>query len=248
MNGSHDPGAPPVLSNAAAALLNYCSRFVQSCLPVACVLCGAMTRGAAICAACDAALPRLTQDRCGRCALPLAEPGVCGACIRAPPAYDAVTAPYTYGFPVDALIHAYKYGGRLALAPLLAGVLARTVTREVDAIVPMPLSPGRLRERGFNQAQELARDVGRVLGLEVLPHACRRPRETPPQAALPWKMRAKNVRGAFVCDIDLTGRRIAVVDDVMTTGATLNELARVLTRAGATEVRGWVIARTLPKP
>jgi predicted amidophosphoribosyltransferase len=86
-----------------------------------------------------------------------------------------------------------------------------------------------------------------VTGTPLLPRACRKVIETPPQAALPWKERAKNVRRAFVCDADLRGARVAVVDDVMTTGATMNELARVLRKAGAVEVTGWVVARTLPR-
>jgi predicted amidophosphoribosyltransferase len=109
----------------------------------------------------------------------------------------------------------------------------------------MPLSAARLRERGFNQAQELARYVGRTLGVRVLERACRKIADTVPQAALPWGERARNVRRAFVCDADLSGLRIAIVDDVITTGATLNELARNLKHAGAVHVSGWFVARTL---
>lgn len=161
------------------------------------------------------------------------------------PSYDSVTAACGYAFPLDALIHAYKYRGDLTIAPVLAALLARVTARDVDALIPMPLAPGRLRERGFNQARELARHVGRALALPVLDGVCRKVADTPPQAALPWKERARNVRGAFVCDANLEGRRVAIVDDVMTTGATLNELARNLKRAGAVHVGGWVVARTL---
>jgi ComF family protein len=118
---------------------------------------------------------------------------------------------------------------------------------DADAIVPMPLAPARLAERGFNQALEIARFVSGMTGISLLPQACRKVMETVPQAALPWNERAKNVRRAFVCDADLRGRRVAVVDDVMTTGATLNELAKVLRKAGAVEVVGWMVARTLPR-
>jgi len=108
------------------------------------------------------------------------------------------------------------------------------------------LARGRLAERGFNQALEIARIVSARTGIPLLPLACRKVVDTPPQATLPWKDRAKNVRRAFVCDADLRGKRIAVVDDVLTTGATLGEVARVLRKAGAAEVAGWVVARTLP--
>jgi ComF family protein len=145
------------------------------------------------------------------------------------------------------VICAYKYGGRLAYSRLLGCAIAGIADRSVDAIVPMPLSPDRIAERGFNQALEIARVAAAATGLPLFPRACRKVIDTPPQAALPWKERARNVRRAFVCDQDFTGRRVAVVDDVLTTGATLNELGRVLLKAGAVEVQGWVVARTLPR-
>jgi len=181
------------------------------------------------------------------CAVPLASGTVCGACLDRPPRFDRVEAVFAYRYPVDALVHAYKYGGRLALARPLGEALAQRVARDVDVIVPMPLARGRLAERGFNQALEIARVIAAGTGIRLLPGACRKVADTPPQAVLPWKERAKNVRRAFVCDADLEGRRVAVVDDVLTTGATLNELARVMRKAGAVEIRGWVVARTLPR-
>lgn len=246
MKGLNDRGASTCLSNWRAAVLNRCIDFAQRALPATCVLCGALADRQALCSACEAALPALPVDHCAVCAVPLTSGAVCGACTNVPPHYERVTAIYAYDFPVDAMIHAYKYGGRLALAPLFAHALAHAVSGDVDAIVPMPLGPARLRERGFNQAHEIARCLGRRLHLPVAVNACRKVSDTPPQAALPWKERAKNVRGAFVCDADFAGQRVAIVDDVMTTGATLNELAKSLKRGGAAEVYGWVVARTLP--
>ena len=115
----------------------------------------------------------------------------------------------------------------------------------VDLIVPMPLGPARLRERGFNQALELARVASVLTNTPLSANACRRVQDRAPQAMLPWRERAKNIRGAFVYNTNLSGLRVAVVDDVMTTGATLNELARTLRKAGATEVHGWMVGRTL---
>lgn len=198
-----------------------------------------------MCEPCDATLPRLTGLRCEKCALPLTSGSVCGGCLDHPPRYDCTSAPYTYDFPVDALILAFKYGGTLSIAPLLASRLGSAAHTPVDALIPMPLAHARLRERGFNQAQELARLAGRRLCLPVLAQACRKVADTPPQAALPWNERARNVRGAFVCDADLTGMKVAIVDDVMTTGATLDELSKNLKRAGAVHVSCWVVARTL---
>lgn len=239
-------GRARYLSNLIPGLLNNCLNITRSLIPQSCLLCGTDSGAGALCPPCLDDLPWLPRSRCGVCALPLASGWVCGACLDRPPRFDRVEAVFAYRFPVDALIHTYKYGGRLALARALGGLLARQVARDVDAIVPMPLARGRLAERGFNQALEIARVAAAATGIALLPRACRKVTETPAQTMLPWKERARNVRRAFVCDAELEGKRIAVVDDVLTTGATLNELARVLRKAGAASVRGWVIARTLP--
>ncbi len=220
---------------------------MRSLLPQSCQLCGAEDGTSPFCSPCLADLPWLPRNRCAVCALPLASGAVCGACLEQPPRFDRVEAVFAYRFPVDALIRAYKYGGRLALARGLGELLAQSVARDADAIVAMPLAPERLAGRGFNQAHEIARVVAAQTGIPLLTSACRKVVDTPPQAALPWQERAKNVRRAFVCDAELKGTRIAVVDDVLTTGATLNELARVLRKAGAASVAGWVVARTLPR-
>lgn len=141
-----------------------------------------------------------------------------------------------------------KYGEQLALATAFAEKLVcriNTVTRP-DCVIPMPLHPARLRERGFNQSQLIAERIAHRLGLELLPTACRRIRDTLPQSGLPWKARKKNMRGAFCCDADLTGRHVALVDDVLTTGASLAALAEAVRKQGAAEVSAWVVARTLP--
>ena len=114
-----------------------------------------------------------------------------------------------------------------------------------DMIVPMPLSPERLRERGFNQSLELAKLLAARTGVALEPEGCVRVRHSAAQSALPWPERAANIRGAFVCMADVAGRSVAVVDDVLTTGATLNELSRVLRKQGATTITGWIGARTL---
>jgi ComF family protein len=208
-----------------------------------CFLC----RGAArelLCDACDAELPRLAIPVCPRCAL--ASPGglVCGRCLRDDPSYDATRAALSYEFPADALIGALKFRGELALAPLLAALLAASLGGErVDHVVPVPLSRERLRRRGYNQSMEIARHLGRE-GLE--PALCERTREAPPQMELPFDARQRNVRGAFRCTRELVGATVAVVDDVMTTGATLDELAKTLKRAGALRVVNWIVARTPP--
>ena len=234
------------LSNSQSDFLVNCTKFVQHLIAPNCLLCVGPSAGALLCAPCNADLPRLTSAHCDTCALPITEGTRCGACLTNPPAYDHVCAPFTYAFPADALVQALKYRSMLAIAPLFGNAIAACLDEHPDVIIPMPLAAARLRERGFNQAQEIARHVANISGIKLLPRACRKVRDTAPQAALPWKERAKNVRKAFVCDEDFTGKHVAIVDDVTTTGATLNELARNLKKAGAARVTGLVVARTLP--
>lgn len=209
-----------------------------------------MSRDGLWCAACDAALPHLDALCCPACALPTPDGATCGHCLSQPPLFARTAAVFSYGFPLDKLIHAMKYGERLPLAQALGKKLAQHAGRGSlpDCIIPMPLHPAKLRTRGFNQSLLLAATVARELGIELLPHACRRIRDTPPQSSLPWKERKRNVRGAFECDVDLSGRRVALVDDVLTTGASMEALAEAVLKRGATEVSVWVVARTLPHP
>lgn len=226
-------------------LLNSCLRLVRQVLPGACLLCSAGVRGAGLCAGCAAELPRPAGAACRVCAEPLAVPGTCGRCLKHPPAFDDTVAGALYRFPADVLIQRLKYGGELACADVLGERLAEAVgaAPRPDLLVPMPLHPDRLRSRGFNQAVELARPLAHRLGIPLMAAACRRLRDTPAQAGLDLAARRRNVRGAFACDADLAGRHVAVVDDVLTSGATLDALARVLRKAGAARVSAWVAAR-----
>lgn len=213
-----------------------------------CLLCGAIT-GGDFCPACYRDLPQLPASHCPVCLWPVPANEICGSCLKKPPAFTRTLAALRYTFPADALIHALKYQTQLAIAPVLADLfIARLETAESlpDVIVPMPLHPIRLRERGFNQAMEISRRIAKQTSIALLPDGCSRIKHTLPQTGLPWKERQKNIRRAFSCKIDVSGKHVAIVDDVMTTGATLNELAQVLRRRGATEISNWVIARTLP--
>lgn len=234
------------MSNLRRLFLNICALIKQVLPAQPCLLCGSPSKDAAWCGACDASLPCLAAACCPVCALPTLDGAVCGRCLRQPPHFKRTVASYAYAFPLDKLVLALKYGEKLHLANDLGEKLAQRVTVLADCIVAMPLHPARLRERGFNQSLQLARRIGKQLGLPVLPSACRRVRNTPSQSTLPWKARSKNMRKAFICSAEVAGKHVAVVDDVMTTGATLNELAQALLNAGATEVSAWVVARTLP--
>lgn len=201
------------------------------------------------CAACDAALPYFNVAHCPVCALPTPSGEVCGHCLTQPPLFTRTTPVFGYSFPLDKLIQGMKYGEQLALAHAFAKKLAQRIDKSnlPDYIIAMPLHPVKLRERGFNQSLLLAATVARELKLKLLSNACQRVRDTPPQSALPWKERKKNVRNAFCCDMDLTGKRIALVDDVLTTGASLNALAEAVSKKGAIEISAWVVARTIRK-
>jgi len=210
-----------------------------------CFLCRGAAHGI-LCASCDADLPRLGSDHCPRCALTSPAGAVCGRCLTQPPAYDATSAALAYAFPADVLVQSLKFRGELALAPVLGDLLAQRISEAADCIVPVPLSGERLRSRGYNQALEIARHVAGATGARLAPDACRRSRDTAVQMDLPPAERARNVRGAFECPRLVEGATVAVLDDVMTTGATLNEVAATLKRAGAARVLNWVVARTFP--
>jgi len=210
-----------------------------------CFLCRGAARGI-LCPACDADLPRLAGTLCPRCALPSPGAAVCGRCLADAPHYDATVAALAYRFPADTLVHALKFRSQLALAPLMGDLLIEAIRERIDLVVPVPLSRERLRERGYNQAAEIARHVARERRARLELTIVIRERDTRAQADLPWSDRARNVRGAFRCERSLDGAAIAVIDDVMTTGATLDELAATLKRAGAARVVNWVVARTFP--
>jgi ComF family protein len=223
-------------------------RFANLAFGGSCFLCRGAA-GAVLCAACDADLPRLGGPLCPRCALASPAGEVCGRCLARAPAYDATVAALAYAFPADVLVQALKFRGELALAPLLGMLLAARLGRDarVDVVVPVPLAAARLRARGFNQALEIARHVAPAAGARLEPQLAERRRDTASQMDLPHAERARNVRGAFRCERSLEGVTVALVDDVMTTGATLDELAATLKRAGAARVVNWVVART-PAP
>ncbi len=198
------------------------------------------------CADCDADMPYLNGPHCPTCGLPSPGAATCGRCLRKRPLFDRTVAACAYAFPFDQIIQSLKFSEQLQLAHELAERLMPRITTIPDCIVPMPLHPARLRARGYNQSQELARHLSRRLHIPLLPHACRRVRDTPPQSTLKLKERTKNIRKAFEATHDFSGQHVAIVDDVMTSGASVNELALALRRSGAREISAWVMARALP--
>jgi ComF family protein len=235
MGSGMDGGRHGWLSRCNDAILN-------SCLAQQCLLCDAPSNAEPVCTACAADLPRLPAH-CPRCAQPSPRASVCGACLSAPPPFDRTVAAWEYAYPVDRLLQALKYHARLQLARWIGREFPALDITEAEVWIPVPLHKSRLAERGFNQSLEIARALAPAGALAV--DGVHRVRPTAAQSSLPHDARARNIRGSFRCSMALAGRSVVVVDDVMTTGATLAELARVLKAAGASHVTNLVAARTL---
>jgi len=224
-------------------------------LPRHCVLCGQPAGQANLCPPCRAELPR-TGPACRSCALPLPSLGAdrCGRCLRHPPPWDRAVAALAYCFPTDRLVCRFKFGRDFACGKVLGQELLAAVCRSEfplpDLIVPVPLHRARHHFRAFNQSELLARQLGRALDVAVHSRLLQRSRRTRAQSGLDASDRKRNIRGAFCCKSSAAGQldslHVALVDDVMTTGATLAECVKSLKRAGVARVTIWVAARAPP--
>jgi ComF family protein len=235
----------------AATVDGWAKRIQHVLWPSTCVLCGRSGRpGVDLCAGCEGDLP-LNAPACVVCAQPLAPTSAqsltCGACLRRRPAFDASRVPFRYGYPVAHLIHSLKYRGRIACGRVLGELVARHVLTGQHSlpkyIVPVPLAESRYRERGYNQAIELGLPLERILRVRMRADLVVRTRTTREQAELNRRERRRNVRGAFEVRRALPHPHVAILDDVVTTGSTVNELAKVLRRAGAERIEVWAVAR-----
>ncbi len=222
-----------------------------------CLLCDEHTdNGQTICSCCEAELPWL-GGHCQVCALPLPSHGlVCGACLQKPPSFTRVEVPWRYAFPIDSLITRFKHQAKWPLGRLLGELLSQHLQHAFDEglprpdlLLPVPLADKRQRQRGFNQAGLLTEWLSANLQLPVQAHWLERVIDTPAQQQLDAATRKRNLRKAFTLTPDsaVSGRHVALVDDVLTTGATAESLARLLKKAGAARVDVYCLART-PKP
>lgn len=223
--------------------------------PRRCVLCGLAAERLNICAGCYADLPWIRHG-CARCGLPMPagmSEGVCATCLRGQPRAFRIRSALVYEYPVDLMVAGAKFHRRMELACSLGELLASWVERQQstghleypDALLPVPLHRRRFASRGFNQAVEICHPLGRMLGLPVAMRVCRRVRDSPAQTSLDERDRILNMRGAFRATCDLRGARVAVIDDVITTGSTAAACAGALLAAGAAEVEVWSAARTV---
>lgn len=220
--------------------------------PPTCLLCGGPgEQGRDLCAGCLRELPR-NLSCCNLCALPLPrESGAsttCGSCLRHHPGFDLCHAPFLYLPPFGRLIGDLKFNSGLIQARLLARLLGDFLETALEdppeLLIPVPLHPSRLRGRGYNQSLELARPLSRRFGIPLNYNLCSRIRATPHQLSLKKKDRVRNVRGGFRVSGQLDTPHVALIDDVVTTGATASELTRLLKKNGAERVDVWAVART----
>ncbi len=229
-----------------SAALRGLTRSADALLPRHCQACEAPAGRLALCSACICALP-WNDCACTACAQPLAQPGLCPDCARRAPPYDLAWAAFRLEAPIQHCIHALKYHADFTQAQLLGTLMAQQRQQHESlpqVLLPVPLHPGRLRHRGYNQALELTRAISKLLQIPVLPDDAVRRRATEDQIGQTAAARRRNMRGAFALRRPLTGLHVALIDDVMTTGATLAELARSCRRAGAARIEVWAAART----
>ena len=238
------------VTHHAAALYR---RLIATVYPPCCILCGSAGFDQMdICARCFRGLPWI-EAACERCAIPIAANAgdelMCGRCLHTPPAFDHSISLFSYRDDAIQLIHQLKFNEKLANARLLGCMLAQAVeadtTDRPDCIVPVPLFWKRMRHRGFNQSLELARVVGRVCDIAVNHRSLVRVRDTPSQTGLNKMQRRQNIRAAFEIRDGFDADHVALLDDVVTTTATVNELARLLKTAGVRRVQVWSIARAV---
>ncbi len=238
-------------------LNNWLRNVLDVIYPRHCVLCGAHGwQGRDLCRDCYAELP-VNQAACRVCAipLPLAEDGqelMCGQCQQQVRQFDTCYSAFVYKSPFDKLIHQLKFQHKLHLATLLGDLMVEALERRFagskplpDCIIPVPLHHSRLRERGYNQALELARPIAKRFNLPLLRNSCIRNKATLPQSELPAEERFNNIMGSFTVQANFSARHVVIVDDVMTTGSTIDALAKTLKEAGVQTVDAWICARAV---
>lgn len=205
-----------------------------------------------ICQTCKKNLP-IIKTACTSCNLPLPFTGVCGQCIQAPPIFYKAIAPYQYKFPIDSLITQFKYQSKWSMGRLLADLLIEQLElnyaqglAKPDYLIYVPQTKKRLKKRGFNQAEMLSTWLAKKLNLPIYHQLITRVKDTPPQQGLTAKERTKNLKHAFNINskLNVKDSHIAIVDDVLTTGSTVNTIAQLLLEQGAKRVDVYAIART----
>ena len=222
---------------------------LQWMTPPYCLLCyDQLEFQSGLCQDCWEGLPFIRGPQCQYCARALTRPGICGQCQQRPPTYDSAVAPLAYEDPANEMLRALKYHQHLSFARTIAGVMVDAVISQrqkcPDMLCTVPMTSRALRRRGLNQSVFIARFISRALGIPLCASLLKKTRHTDQQSALSAKNRQSNLVGAFACRRRLDGQHIALIDDILTTGATTNEISKILKAAGAARVDIWVCART----
>lgn len=231
-------------------LLGWLDTIQRIVLPASCLLCNGLGAGDRdLCQACAATLSR-NHHCCCRCAAifepDVYSPGLCGRCLSLTPAFDETHAPYIYDDKISHLIGRLKFNRQYANARLLGILLAESLPTSVEhpeLIIPVPLHASRYYDRGFNQSLEIAKTVAKQLSIQLDYRSCKRHRATQQQSKLPAKQRRSNIKNAFSVVRPMQQQYVAIIDDVMSTGTTVNELAKALKKSGVQRVDVWVCAR-----
>jgi ComF family protein len=219
-------------------------------MPYTCILCHAKSdQQMDLCASCQRDLP-YWQHGCRKCGVVLNnDEKICGACLHKPPSFDSTFAMCEYRLPITKLILELKFQQQLVNARILGELMAQRLKQRKQklpqCIIPVPLSKKRLRERGFNQAVELAKPICKALETSLIVDGCKRIRHTKAQAMIPARQRDKNIKNAFIVDKNFNAKHVAIIDDVVTTGHTVKELSKVLRKAGMETIEVWCCAKTI---
>ncbi len=227
-------------------LAHRVARLYSNLLPIPCLLCGVHCKTQPLCADCINDFPKL-GDCCPRCATPLTVAVQCGHCLNQPPEQDKSFSVFAYLSPIDRLIADFKYHDKLYLTDVFADLMVEQLKHKTlpELLIPIPLHRRRLRQRGYNQALELAKSLSRKLGIPISKDTLVRSRDTVPQASLPYDQRKHNMRRAFNVNPSSLPQHVALIDDVLTTGHTANAAVKLLRQEGVSSIELWTIARTI---
>lgn len=238
-------------------LRNWFSKFHDFIFSNVCLFCGEKSqRTIALCFACEADLP-WQQKVCVQCAMPLEgvtleSEGICAGCLKHPPLFQRSLALFNYEFPINHIITSLKFQAHLEYAKLLSDLMADKIMNHwyrqhvlPEVIIPVPLHEKRLRERGFNQAVEISREIAKKLSLKIDVKSCQRIKFTVMQSELSAPQRLNNMKNAFMVNVPQVWKHVAILDDVVTTGHTVAELTKALKKTGVERIDIWCCARTI---
>ena len=225
---------------------HHLSQLYSKLIPIQCRLCGTFCQGQVLCYACIAELP-LIEAACPRCALPTFSSQLCGQCLSKPPEQHASMSLYNYQDPIDRLIADFKFNDKLYLSQFFAEQMVSKLNSRIlpELLIPIPLHPNRLKQRGYNQSFELAKSLSKYLTIPVSNDYLERIINTQSQSSMPFKQRKENIQHAFRVTDKRPPKHIALIDDVLTTGHTANAAAKTLKKVGAITIEVWTIARTI---